>query len=454
MGFIEGFMGINDFINGIVWGPPVLILVVGTGMILTFGSKVFQLAKIKVWWKATFGALTHKDARDGDASNISPFQAVTTAMAATIGTGNVVGVATAIYLGGPGAVFWMWFSAFFGMMTKYSEIVLAVKFREVDAVGTHHGGPMYYIEKGLNMKWLALIFAFFGAFAAFGIGNLTQSNAIASAINRSFGIPNVVTGIAIAILVGVVIIGGIKRIGAVTERLIPFMAIFYFIGGVIIIFMNGAALPGAFGAIFAGAFSFESVGGGVMGYVIMRAMRYGVARGVFSNEAGLGSAPIAHAASKEKDPVKQGLWGVFEVFVDTMVVCTITALVILTSGLYGGDISGVTLVMASFEKAFGFVGGAFVALTILLFAGSTILGWSYYGQQCLRYMIGDNKAVDLGYKSLFCVLAIVGAMGGLTMVWDIADTLNGLMMVPNLLALVLLSKVVFQLTKEHIERAK
>jgi AGCS family alanine or glycine:cation symporter len=454
---MEAIMKFNDWLNGIVWGPPILVLIVGTGIFLTLATKVFQITKIPVWWKGTFGKLFSKEARGKtDDGNITPFQAVSTALASTVGTGNIAGVATAIFLGGPGAVFWMNVSGFFGMMTKYSEIVLSVKYREVAADGTHHGGPMYFIQNGLGpkMKWLAVLFAFFGAIAAFGIGNMTQSNAIAGSLNQTFGIPEIVTGIVLAVIIAVIIIGGIKRIASVAEMLVPFMAIFYFIGGMIIIIMNGSQLGGIIGLIFRSAFSMQSVGGGIMGYAIMRAMRYGIARGVFSNEAGLGSAPIAHAASREKDPVKQGLWGVFEVFVDTTIICNISAFVILVSGLYGGDVSGIRLVIASFTNSFGPFGGVFIAIAILCFAGSTILGWSYYGQQCLRYLCGPNKAIDLGYKVIFSGLVIVGAIGGLHLIWDIADTLNGLMAIPNLIGVLLLSKVVIQLTKEYLARQK
>ncbi|MCL2067232.1 MAG: sodium:alanine symporter family protein [Treponema sp.] len=449
---MDAIMAANDWLNGIVWGPPMLILIVGTGVFVTLLTGVFQVTKIKVWWKATFGKIFSKEAREKDASNISPFQAVTTALASTVGTGNIAGVATAIYLGGPGAVFWMWVSAFFGMMTKYAEIVLAVKFRETDEKGAYHGGPMYYIQNGLKMKWLAVIFAIFGTLATFGIGNMTQANAIAGALNRSFGVPEIATGIAIAILVALVIIGGIKRIGAVTEKVVPFMCIFYVILGVVVLIINARFIPGAFGAIFAGAFNTTAVGSGVMGYVIMRAIRYGIARGVFSNEAGLGSAPIAHAATSEKDPVKQGLWGVFEVFVDTMIICTFTALIVLTAGLYQGDVSGITLVMNSAASSVGEIGSIFISIAVTFFAGSTILGWSYYGMQCLGYLTNKNKTVGLVYKVIFCGVAIVGAVGGLTFVWDLADTLNGLMAIPNLIAIVLLSKVVIQLTKEYLSK--
>jgi len=456
---MEGILNFNDWLNGIVWGPPMLILLVGTGVFFTVWSGAFQVSRIGVWWKATFGALfSGKKGEKAIDGNITPFQAVTTAMAATVGVGNIAGVATAIVLGGPGAVFWMWMSGFFGMMTKYAEVVLAVKYRETDANGVYHGGPMYYMRNGLKSKGLgkvmAVIFSVFGALAAFGIGNMTQSNAIAGSLESTFSIPPLATGIVIAALTALVIIGGIKRIASVTEKLVPFMAIFYFLGGLAIIIAHADKLAGAFGAIFSNAFSFQSVGGGIMGYVIMRAMRYGVARGVFSNEAGLGSAPIAHAASRNKDPVNQGLWGVFEVFVDTLIICTISALVILTAGLYEGGLSGAPLTIASFEGTFGTFGAYFVSIAILCFAGSTIISWSYYGQQCLGYLTNKSKSLELGYKLIFCGLIVVGAIGGLTLVWDIADTLNGLMAIPNLIALILLSKVVMGMTKEYLSRDK
>ncbi|MDR2952125.1 MAG: sodium:alanine symporter family protein [Treponema sp.] len=462
MSIYDVVVSVNDKLNGIVWGPPMLILIVGTGIFLTIMVKFMQVSRIKTWWKATFGFVFSKRIREkAKGSNITPFQAVSTALASTVGTGNIVGVATAIVRGGPGAIFWMWVSAFFGMITKYTEVLLAVKYREVDAGGTHHGGPMYYIEKGLKMKWLAVIFAIFATFATFGIGNLTQANSIASSMATSFNIPMIVSGIVIAILTGLTILGGIKRIAQVTEKLVPFMAVFYVIGSVIIVIVNIAKLPHAFGLIFSNAFSARSLEGGVMGYIIMKAMRFGVARGVFSNEAGMGSAPIAHAASEESDPVRQGLWGIFEVFVDTIIICSLTGLVILTSGIsafeagakdfVGGLFSGADLTMSAFSATFGQAGGIFVTLGILLFALSTILGWSYYGQQSLGYLTKNNKTWDWIYKVIFTVLTVVGAVGGLTLIWDIADTLNGLMAIPNLIALIMLSGVALGLTKKYLK---
>jgi len=464
MGFYDTVVSLNDTVNGLVWGPPMLFLVVGTGIFLTIMVKFFQVSKIKLWWRGTFGQLFKKRGEE-DKNNITPFQAVTTALASTVGTGNIVGVATAIVRGGPGAIFWMWVSAFFGMVTKYAEVVLAVKYREVDANGVNHGGPMYYIEKGLKMKWLAVVFAILATLATFGIGNMTQANAIAGSMETTFAIPKLVTGCVIAILAGLVIIGGIKRIAQVTEKLVPFMAVFYIIGALIIIFSNITKIPGVFGMIFSGAFDTKALEGGLMGYIIMKAMRFGVARGVFSNEAGMGSAPIAHAASNEKDPVKQGLWGIFEVFVDTIIICSLTGLVILASGVsnfeagvgakdfVGGLFTGSDLTLAAFSVHFGQAGGIFVTIGILLFALSTILGWSYYGEQSIRYFSKNSSIID-GYKVIFIVFAIIGAMGGLALIWDIADTLNGLMAIPNLIAVLLLCKVVLDLTKEYVAKSK
>jgi len=449
---MELIASVNGYINGLVWGPPMLILIVGTGIYLTIRSGFFQVSKIGIWWKGTFGQIFKKPDKSELGGNITPFQAVSTALASTVGTGNIVGVATAIVRGGPGAIFWMWFSAFFGMVTKFSEVTLAVRFREIDENGVHHGGPMYYLEKGCHAKWLAVIFAIFATLATFGIGNMTQANSVASALENSFGVSTMISGIVIAIATGLVIIGGIKRIASVTEKLVPFMAVFYVIGALIIIGSNIARLPGAFGMIFSDCFSFKAIGGGVMGYVIMQAMRFGVARGVFSNEAGLGSAPIAHSASSNKDPVKQGVWGVFEVFVDTIIICSLTGLVILTSGVTNySDYTGADLTMTSFSSTFGQAGAIFVTIGLMCFAYSTILGWSYYGQQSLGYLTKNNKVWDMGYKIIFTLLTIVGSIGGLTMIWDIADTLNGLMAIPNLIGLLLLSKIIIELTRKYIK---
>ncbi|MFI3258452.1 MAG: sodium:alanine symporter family protein [Spirochaetales bacterium] len=445
---MEFIASINATINSFVWGPYMLVLLVGTGIYISVATKFFQVTRIKLWFSKTFGMLRVKSKAG---KNITAFQAVSTALASTVGTGNIAGIATAIVAGGPGAVFWMWVSAFFGMMTKYAEVLLAVHYREKDENGVHYGGPMYYIQKGMNIKWLAGAFALFGAFASFGIGNMTQSNSIAGAL-QGFSVPPLVTGIVFAIIAGLVIIGGIKRIATVTEKLVPFMAILYFAGAVLLLILNASKIPEAFSVIFAGAFNVKSVGGGVMGYGIAQAMRYGVARGIFSNEAGLGSAPIAHAASETNNPVEQGLWGIFEVFVDTIVICTLTALVVLTSGLYAeAGISGAALTSKAFESSFGSVGSLFLSVALICFAFSTIIGWSYYGERCLGYLSNNNKAVLQVYKILFIASIVIGATLELTLVWDIADTLNGLMAIPNLIALLALSGTVFTLTKKYLK---
>ena len=351
------------------------------------------------------------------------------------------------------------------MCTKYAEIVLAVHYREVSPDGTHHGGPMYYIERGLHMKWLACIFAILGGLATFGIGNATQAAEISVAVNNLTGTgydSSLITGIVLMVLVGIVILGGLHRISTVTSYLVPFMALFYIVIGLGVILGNAAMIPGAFGQIFSGAFSLEAVGGGVFGYVILQAMKNGFARGVFSNEAGLGSAPIANAASSTKDPVKQGMWGVFEVFVDTIVVCTITALVVILSGLYTGTLTGGALTAKAVETLTGSVwGGHFIRVALILFALSTILGWEYYGETCWGYLTKNSKAVQYIFKAIFLIVLGIGAISsstsiledtsGLSLMWSIADTLNGLMAIPNLVGLLLLSGVTVKLTKRYFK---
>jgi len=359
----------------------------------------------------------------------------------------------------------MCLSAFFGGMTKYAEVVLAVKFRQTDAKGFFHGGPMYYITNGLGAQWkpLAVIFAIFATLASFGIGNMTQANAISGSLEKTFGVPTWLTGVVVAILVGLVIIGGIKRIAAVAEKIIPATAIFWVAGCLVVIIVNIAKVPAAFGDIFANAFGLRSAAGGVLGYTVMQAVRFGIARGVFSNEAGLGSAPIAHASSRQKDPVKQGCWAIFEVFWDTIINVN-TALVILTAGLYfrqadGSVLSGAPLSIASFSSALssafgpaaGQIGAIFVSLSILFFAGTTIIGWSFYAERCLGFLTKNNPTVLMVYKLLFCIVVVIGARSELTLIWSIADTLNGLMAIPNLIALIFLSKIVVGLTKKYIE---
>lgn len=446
---MDFIMELNGTINGIVWGPPMLFLIVGTGIYLTFRTNFFSILKLGYVLKNTFLKMFSKDTQgEGE---ITPFQAVATALAATVGTGNVAGVATAIALGGPGAVFWMWVSALFGMTTKFGEVVLAIKYREKTDDGRFVGGPMYYIQNGLKWKWLAVIFSIFGALAAFGIGNMVQSNSVAASLQESFSIPPLATGIVLAVLTALVILGGIKRIGAVTEKLVPFMAAIYILGAIFIIIMNGSHIPEAFGLIFKYAFTPAAASGGFVGATIATAMRRGISRGVFSNEAGLGSAPIAHAAATTDHPVRQGLWGVFEVFMDTIVICTLTALAIMVSGLWNSGVTGAALTTQAFNEAIP-GGGYIVSIGIMLFAFSTILGWSYYGERCAEYLLG-KKAI-LPYRIIWIPMVVVGSIGGLEFLWDLSDTLNGLMAIPNLIGVLALSGTVIALTKEYFAKEK
>lgn len=444
------FMELNSFINGIVWGPPILILIVGTGIYLTVRTNFFAILKLPYVLKNTLMKMFAKD--DKGEGEVSAFQAVATALAATVGTGNIAGVATAIALGGPGALFWMWFAALVGMTTKFAEVVLAVHYREVTPDGRYTGGPMYYITNGLKQKWLAKLFAFFGALAAFGIGNMTQSNSIAGAMNNTFGLPVLPVGIIVAAFAGVIIIGGLKRIGQVTELLVPFMAAFYILGGLAIIIINAANIPAALGMIIRDAFTGTAAVGGFAGSTVMLAMRYGVARGVFTNEAGLGSAPIAHAAATTDNPVRQGLWGVFEVWIDTLIIATITGLSIMVTGVWETGLTGAALTTEAFNTVIPTYGGWIVAIGLLLFAFSTILGWEYYGERCAEYLFGPK--VNVPYRVLFIPFVVIGAVGGLEVIWDIADTLNGLMAIPNLIGVLFLSPVIFKLTKEFFTKEK
>lgn len=455
---MELILNINNFINGIVWGPVMLFLLVGTGIYLTVRCGCLQARRFGFIMRSTLGSLFRKtEKKAGGEPNLTPFQAVSTALAGTVGTGNIAGVTGAIFAGGPGAVFWMWVSAFFGMMTKYAEIVLAVKYRQVGPDGTHYGGPMYYIEKGTGHKWLAVLFALLGGIACFGIGNIAQSTEIAGAMESLVGLPPLWTGIILAILTAIVVIGGVQRIGQVASYLVPFMAIFYIVAGVAVIALRITEVPAALAAIFQGAFSFEAVGGGVFGYAIMQAMRQGFARGVFSNEAGLGSAPMAHAASNTKEPVEQGMWGVFEVFVDTIIICTLTSMAVLLSGVLEYDLNSFASNGAAAAAAFnailpGSIGGTVLQISLLFFALSTILGWSYYGERCWGYLTNNNKAANLIFKVAFVLVCIVGAVGSGSLMWDISDTLNGMMAIPNLIGLLLLSGTVIQATKTYFSK--
>lgn len=446
---MDFIMQLNGTVNSFVWGPPMLILLVGTGVYLTIRTNFFSIFRLGYVLKNTLFKMFSKEQHG--VGEITAFQAVATALAATVGTGNIAGVATAIATGGPGAVFWMWVSAVFGMTTKFGEVVLSIKYRETTADGRYVGGPMYYIQNGTGQKWLAMIFAGFGALAAFGIGNMVQSNSVAASLKETFNVPPLVTGVVLAILTALVILGGIKRIGKVTELLVPFMAAIYIVGALVIIILNGSHIPEAFGLIFANAFTPTAAVGGFAGATLAKGIQKGIARGVFSNEAGLGSAPIAHAAATTDHPVRQGLWGVFEVFVDTIVICSMTALAILVSGLWDSGATGAQLTTQAFNESIP-GGGYIVAIGIMLFAFSTILGWSYYGERCAEYLFG-KKAI-MPYRILWIPFVVVGSIGGLNFLWDLADTLNGLMAIPNLIGVVILSPVIISLTKEFFAKEK
>lgn len=458
------FTKINGQIHSFVWGPVMLVFLLGIGIYFTVKTGFFQATQMKLWLSNTIGKLFRK--KEAGHGAVTPFQAFTTAMAATAGTGNLVGVGTAILLGGPGVVFWMWVSGLFGMMTKYAEIVLAIHFRKRDHNGDFVGGPMYYIREGLGKRfsWLAILFAIFGSLAAFGIGNMTQISAIAGTAESmliEFGVfaPGVqqififrfVLGIILAVLIALVLFGGIKRIGTMTEALIPFVGLLTIFMCIIAVIIKADQLPTALASILQGAFQPRAAAGGILGYTFMQALKYGVARGVFTNEAGLGSAPIAHAAAETKGPVDQGMWGVFEVFADTLVMCTLSALVILTSGVFTGvgtDLDGTQIISAAFAASFGKTGIVLLTISILLFAYATILSWSLYGLRCFEYLTG-GRGSNL-YLTIFCGAVIVAAVMELDLIWDIADTLNGLMAIPNLVALIGLAPIVLKLTREYL----
>jgi len=386
-----------------------------------------------------------------DAGDIPPFKALMTSLSATIGTGNIAGVATAIFLGGPGAVFWMWMTALVGMATKYAESVCAVRFRETDENGNFVGGPMYYIQNGMgaNWRWLAITFALFAGIAGFGIGNMVQSNSIADALNTNFGIPHLYTGIIVALLVGAVLLVGIQRISEVAGRLVPLMAALYILASLVVLVINAGAIPHALGLIFTHAFTPTAATGGFAGAAVWAAIRFGVARGVFSNEAGLGSAPIAHAAAKTKGPVSQGLVAMLGTFIDTIIVCSFTALAILSTGVWTSGATGAALTSAAFEATFPGLGGPIIALSLSIFAFTTIIGWSYYSERSLQYLFG--RGIIMPFRAVWSLAVIVGATIKLDFVWLLADTLNAMMAIPNLIALIVLSPVVFAITKEFFD---
>lgn len=441
--------------SSFAWGPIMLTFLLGTGVYLTIGLKAIPWRKIIPGFATLLASRKDKNL-EGD---ITGFQALMTALSATVGTGNIAGVATAITLGGPGAIFWMWVTALFGMATKYAEAVLAVKYRETDDEGNHVGGPMYYIKNGMgkNWIWLAFLFALFGMLAAFGIGNTIQSNSVALAAEKNFGIPNWVSGLVMAVLAGAVILGGVKRIGQVAEKLVPLMAIFYIIGSLIVIGMNFAKVPDAFMTILNDAFTGSAAAGGFAGSSVWMAIRFGVARGVFSNEAGLGSAPIAHAAAKTNNPVRQGTIGMLGTFIDTILICTMTALVIVLTGVWTGGETSSALSTLAYDTGLPGFGSYIVTIGLIVFAFTTILGWSYYGERCAEYIFGTK--IIRPYRVLWIIAIPMGALAAgenewVKLLWLLADVLNGLMAVPNLIALVVLSPIVFKLSKEYFSKNK
>ena len=469
MYMVELITNVNNTINGFVWGVPMLVLLVGTGILMTILTKFFQLSHLGHWFKNTVGGIFHdehvtKHTEAGDQS-ISQFQSLCTALAATIGTGNIVGVASALVAGGPGAIFWMWVVAFFGMMTNYSENVLGIYYRRRNSKGEWSGGAMYYLKDGLGSykgckqigAVLAVLFSAFCLLASFGIGNMSQVNSIAANMTSAFSIPATATGIVLVIIGALVIVGGLKRIAAVTEKLVPFMAIAYVIGALVIFFANIGHVGAVFTAIFKGAFGLRAVGGGIVGSGVKLALTWGMKRGVFSNEAGLGSSVMVHSSSNVKEPVRQGMWGIFEVFADTMVVCTLTAFAVLSSGLIDldtgavlVDVSGSALVGQAFATVFGSFGPAFIAIAILLFAFSTVLGWSHYGSKACEYLFGTKSTIV--YKIAFVLMIFIGCTMNLGLAWDLSDTFNGLMAIPNLIGVIALSPVVMKITKNYVAR--
>ena len=466
---LETITNANGFVNGIVWGPAGLALLFCTGLIMSLRTGFFQFGHFGYWMKNTIGAIfTNKNITahtEKEDKAISQFQSLCTALAATIGTGNIVGVATAIISGGPGSIFWMWVMAILGMMTNYSENVLGIFYRRKNAAGEWSGGAMYYLSDGLGSKKgckklgrvLAVLFACFCVLASFGIGNMSQINSIAGNMNAAFQVPNLVTGILLMVLSALVILGGLKRVAAVTEKVVPVMALFYIVGALTVVLTHVTSIPAAFVSIFKGAFAMKAAGGGVLGYGVSRAITWGFKRGAFSNEAGLGSSVMVHSSSNVKEPVQQGMWGIFEVFADTIVVCTLTALVILTSGFVDldtghmlTDVQGSALVGQAFSTVFGAFGPKFIAVAILLFAYTTVLGWSHYGTKAFEYLFGTRAS--RGYQLVFVVMVVVGATMKLDLAWDLSDTFNGLMMVPNLIGVLSLSGTVAKITKNYVDR--
>ena len=440
------FEQIIDQINGFVWGPVMLTLLLGTGIFLTIGLKGMTISHIPYAFKQLFKG--RQGSGDGE---ISPFNALMTSLSSTIGMGNIAGVATAIGLGGPGALFWMWCAAFVGMATKYAEAVLAVNYRETDEAGRKVGGPMYYIKNGLGdkWKWLGGAFALFGSLAGFGLANTVQSNAVSQVLETNFNVPTVISGIVMAVLVGGVLLGGIKRIASVAGKLVPFMAALYMTATFIILVMNAPAIPAAIILVVDSAFNGAAATGGFAGATLMLALRMGIARGIFSNEAGLGSAPIAHAAAETNSPVRQGTIAMLGTFIDTLIICTMTGLVLIVTGVWSGEPQGAAMTLAAFTGALPY-GDIILSLCVALFAFTTMLGWSYYGERCAEFLLGPR--VITPFRVLWVIGIFVGTQMSLELVWKMTDALNGLMAIPNLIALLLLSPMVFKLTREYFEK--
>ncbi len=446
---MEALHAMIGAVNGFVWGPVMLVLILGTGLYLTLGLRFLPIRHIADGFRLIWQG-RKEDKQEGE---ISPFNALMTSLSATIGTGNIAGVATAIFMGGPGAMFWMWVAALLGMATKYAEAVLAVNYREKDEDGNHVGGPMYYIKNGLggNWKWLAFSFALFASIAGFGIGNTIQANSVSDVLEASFGIPELYSGIVLAILVGLVLIGGIKRIAHVAGAVVPFMALAYVTAGLIIIAINITEIPAAIGTIVTAAFTPTAAMGGFAGASVWAALQFGVARGIFSNEAGLGSAPIAHAAAKTDSAVRQGLIAMMGTFIDTIIICSITGLAIVVTGAYTSGESGAALSMLAFSKALPYVGEYVVTLGLIVFAFTTLVGWSFYGENSVYYIFGQKAIIP--FRILWVLVIPFGSMMDLKFIWLLADTLNALMAIPNLIAIALLSPVIFMLTKEYFAKA-
>lgn len=456
---------INKFLNEFIWGRGMLAIFLFVGIMYTVRTGFFQFTKGKLWFGKTLGSMfkNRKIMKTGDEHSISQFQSFCTALAATLGTGNITGVASAMIIGGPGAIFWMWVSAFVGMMTIYAENVLGIKYRYKNDQGQWVGGAMVYMERGLGCKWLAVLFSIFCILASYGMGNMVQANSMASGLKETFSVPTHVTALVVMAVAALVLLGGMKRIASVTEKLVPFMAVSYVLGGLYVLVVNHQMLPQALSMIWKEAFQVQAVGGGVIGYGMQRALKTGIARGVFSNEAGLGSSVIAHAAADVDSAPVQGMWGIVEVFVDTIVTCTLTALVILSSGVFDKElylnnmrqgienIDGTTLTGMAFSTAIP-GGDKFLALATILFAFATIIGWAYFGERTAAYLFGEKSAVF--YKISYIAILFPGCVIAPRLVWEIADTFNGFMAVPNLLALILLSGEVVLITKHYLSNVK